>query len=300
MQKNVIVLDVFDREIGATYPKRARGLIRSGRAEHAGDHTIRLLDTHASASNQSQMMEDIAMSFNIDFNAREFHFDPSCETHVGSRLLVTAEDGDKVELFELGDRYQPQTQIQMERILQKNTEYCFRFAMTRGQVDEDLASVQFIMAANDSWEDRFVYQLTQGAYKPTLSKRSVNGLLQIYEIPFYTGTYENWQFVFAVRQTTVQFMPVMELEEYTTLEDCTYDQWKKECKEQSENSENDKTFPNVKINLSGAHLSEQALYNLLAKIGSDSDVDLNLSGAIIGDGQLVKNEQEESSQKSVE
>ena len=42
MEKNVIVTDAKGIVIGATYPKRAAGLVKHGRAEYAGDCTIRL------------------------------------------------------------------------------------------------------------------------------------------------------------------------------------------------------------------------------------------------------------------
>lgn len=42
MTKNIIVLDENDNEIGKTYPKRVKGLIKSGRAEPVQDGVIRL------------------------------------------------------------------------------------------------------------------------------------------------------------------------------------------------------------------------------------------------------------------
>ena len=35
IEKNVIVTDEFGKEIGRTYPKRARGLVKNGREEYA-------------------------------------------------------------------------------------------------------------------------------------------------------------------------------------------------------------------------------------------------------------------------
>lgn len=42
MEKNVIVTDEFGNAIGSTYPKRARGLVKNGRAELISEHEIRL------------------------------------------------------------------------------------------------------------------------------------------------------------------------------------------------------------------------------------------------------------------
>ncbi len=43
MEKNVIVVDEFGHECGTTYPKRAKGLIKSGRAQSVGANRICLL-----------------------------------------------------------------------------------------------------------------------------------------------------------------------------------------------------------------------------------------------------------------
>ena len=50
IEKNVIVTDAEGKEIGSTWPKRAKGLVKNGRAEYVGDREIRLLNTHAPAS----------------------------------------------------------------------------------------------------------------------------------------------------------------------------------------------------------------------------------------------------------
>ena len=48
MQKNVMVQDAAGQIIGSTYSKRAKGLLKSGRAVLVDDHTIQLC---ASAQN---------------------------------------------------------------------------------------------------------------------------------------------------------------------------------------------------------------------------------------------------------
>ena len=39
----------FSGRIGSTFPKRAKGLLKNGRAEYVNDREIRLMNTHASA-----------------------------------------------------------------------------------------------------------------------------------------------------------------------------------------------------------------------------------------------------------
>ena len=61
MTKNIIVLDSDDNVIGETYPKRAKGLIKCGRAEFVDDGAIRLVSP-PSAKNERM---DIKMSETI-------------------------------------------------------------------------------------------------------------------------------------------------------------------------------------------------------------------------------------------
>ena len=74
--------DEFDNRIGLTYPRRAQGLIKHGRAEYVSDDRIRLLKgAHAPSANNDT--EDIKMSNIINFNAQEFKFDEGCQSTGG-------------------------------------------------------------------------------------------------------------------------------------------------------------------------------------------------------------------------
>ena len=71
MEKNTIVLDELGTEIGRTYPKRARGLVKNGRAEYVDDCTIRLINAHVPTMIDDSVMEENEMSKDICFNARD-------------------------------------------------------------------------------------------------------------------------------------------------------------------------------------------------------------------------------------
>ena len=58
MEKNVIVVDEQGNEYGATYPKRAKGLVKKGRARFVDDNTICL------ACPPNEYLEDMKMSEN--------------------------------------------------------------------------------------------------------------------------------------------------------------------------------------------------------------------------------------------
>ena len=60
MTKNVTVIDEQGHEYGATYPKRAKGLVKNGRARFVDENTICL------ACPPNQILEDTEMSENIN------------------------------------------------------------------------------------------------------------------------------------------------------------------------------------------------------------------------------------------
>lgn len=69
MKKNVTILDMLGNIIGTTYPKRAKGLIKSGRACIVDGETVQL--TSPSDRYNRKRQEDINMS--IDINGNEYN-----------------------------------------------------------------------------------------------------------------------------------------------------------------------------------------------------------------------------------
>ena len=92
IEKNVIVTDINGKRIGATYPKRAKGLVKNGRAEYASDCekcTIRMLDTHKPTVDVTEVNN---MGKVIDFDPRDFKADKSCENNVIAKYFVIITD----------------------------------------------------------------------------------------------------------------------------------------------------------------------------------------------------------------
>ncbi len=123
MEKNTIVLDELGNEIGSTYPKRARGLVKNGRAEYVDDCTIRLKRAHAPTV-MEEIMEEHKMSEILNFNARDFRIDRTYQ-NAGSRMFITDMFGENVEVYHLSDN----TRIYSDKVLEGNREYLFRFAI---------------------------------------------------------------------------------------------------------------------------------------------------------------------------
>ena len=59
--KNIRVMDKQGNHYGATYPKRAKGLVKQGRARFIDDHTIRLLEEVRPPKTNLKILEDDKM-----------------------------------------------------------------------------------------------------------------------------------------------------------------------------------------------------------------------------------------------
>lgn len=305
MTKNVIVTDEFGEQVGFTYPKRARGLVKNGRAEYVGDCKIRMLnsnkencfDTHAPIGNIDT--EENIMSNVINFNAREFNFDKNCENNVGSRIFITGLDGKNTEAFEIGDWVWNWSQIRCEKHLEKNTDYVFRFAMTGGYCDTQEEVSQLIIFNDENWDDRYTYPLAQSAYAPILSKKSGDGIIRVYEIPFNTGKAEKTTFIFTAQRAVARFMPALDNKDYEALEDMTYGEWFKERKESLDNVGNSFFHKNGGvIDLSGANIGAGALKDLLDNVACIQALDL--SGANIYDDSCESKADEKNSENKTD
>lgn len=58
MEKNIVVLDENGNQTGLTYPKRARGLVKSGRAETVDSGTIRLTSPPSDKERTENMSDE--------------------------------------------------------------------------------------------------------------------------------------------------------------------------------------------------------------------------------------------------
>lgn len=172
------------------------------------------------------------MSKAIDLNVREFSFDKECTANVGSRMFVTDSFGNNTEQFEIGDWGWAWTQIRCEKLLEKNTDYLFRFAMTGGYNDTGDAVSQLIIFFDEDWENRYVYPLDKSRFRPVVSKRAEDGLLRVFEVPFNTGNAGKTTFLLIAQHAVARFFAPYELSVYDELEDMTYQQWWEERKGQ--------------------------------------------------------------------
>lgn len=279
MIKNIKVTDKQGNLIGTTYPKRAKGLVKNGRAEYISGCEIRL-NTHAPIASDT---EDKIMSKVINFNAREFKFDKRCDNNVGSRLFITDCFGEDTEVFEIGNWGWDWTQIICEKQLERNTDYIFRFAMTGGICDTHDETSQFVICPvaegkdiSAAWEDRYTYSLAQAEYKPAISKRWGSGFVRIYEIPFNTYDCEKFTFIFIAMHAAAKIFPAKELSAYADFEDLSYDEY---CAQRTQNlyggcSESSFSSDGSNMNLDNTNMSENELAETLSNLGDGCNVQL--------------------------
>lgn len=232
IEKNIIVSDANGRRIGSTYPKRAKGLVKNGRAEYVSDHEIHLNTTHAPAV--IHHTEDIGMSKIIDFHTRDFEFEKTCNSNVGFRGFITTPVGDE-EIWEIGSWGWDWTQITSKAYqLEPNTDYIFRFAMTLGHNDdnreESLVHIVYCDDGKDGWEDRFTYCIRMSRFKPIISKRVTDEqtMLRVFELPFHTGDHSEWRIMIVSNHAVARFFRAKEIASYANLEDLSYEDWRKE------------------------------------------------------------------------
>lgn len=279
------MVDKDENEIGKTYPKRAKGLVKKGRAEYAGDRKIRLLElTHVPTVNNET--EDIKMSNIINFNAGDFSFNKKCWSNQGYKGFITNSFGENIEMFEIGDWNWNWTSIISKQQLEKNTDYVFRFGVTMGNNDTQDEVLRFYIRFDGDEENQTIYVLERGRYKPVISKKLGETILRIYEIKFNTGGAENVEFLFDAMRAVTQIIPVKECSAYNELEDLSYGDWW-----QTRKNEILKVGGNV-INLQDANISLKVLRKLKKALPKTGDYVLNLQGANIFDDKDDKDDNE--------
>ena len=222
MAKNITVLDENGNIIGSTYPKRAEGLVKHGRAEYVGDCMIKMKAAHS--PHDEIKTEEQQMSKIIGFDPRKFGFDKSCRSNAGQRAFMTTTLGN-TEVWEIGDYDKHRTQLISKMKLQRYTDYVFRFAMTGGHNEDGTEISQVNIFPENRWDDRMTYALEKSRYAPVISKRDKTGLLRVFELPFNTGDAEDWSIVILQERAPARFFAPLENSAYNMLGNMTYEQW---------------------------------------------------------------------------
>ena len=223
-KQNVRVFGADGTQIGNTYPKRAAGLVKKGRAHYVNDSDIRL-----NASDVINITEDTKMDNNIItkeeknlpynvlyFNAREWTFNKACEDNAGSRSFMNGPDGELAEAFTIGNWDWDWTEIRTKQlVLSKNTPYLFTFWLNGGENDRNDEVCRFEVIFNSDYESRYTYNLNRSFIRPV---KRLNGW-ELYEIPFITGDNEYTELRFVAQRAYMTVMAAKERSAYDGFPD---------------------------------------------------------------------------------
>lgn len=212
IEKNVIVTDELGEKLGETYPKRAKGLIKNGRARYVSDGEI-CLNTCPPINLEDNIMENLNKLY---FNAREWSFNKDCTDNVGDRNFINDFNGKLVEVYTIGSWQWQWTEILTKQLtLEKNSEYTFTFWLNGGENDRYDETCQFQILFNNDYEGKYVYKLNRDYIKPVKRYKG----WKLFEIPFTTGDNEYTQLRFVSCRAIMTVMASLDKEAYIDLPD---------------------------------------------------------------------------------
>ncbi|MCH5273855.1 MAG: hypothetical protein J1E35_09300 [Lachnospiraceae bacterium] len=173
MTKNVTVTDENGTYVGTTYPKRAKGLVKNGRALFVDDCTIRLSAKAEPSDNKSEVKQ---MNY-IYFNPRGW------SSEQAERSFINDFDGSLVETLMFGGWNNHYVRVFSKHIsLTPNTDYCFVFWLNGGENDSSTETCQLQIVFFNNQNDCYVYKLNRNYIKPLLHTQG----WELYSIPFST------------------------------------------------------------------------------------------------------------------
>ncbi len=254
MPKNVMVQDAAGQFIGSTYLRRAKGLLKSGRAVLVDDHTIQLRASAQNAAAPDDKKEQ-NMEQEILFCAKAFYQKPETDC---SLLTMHDASGEPMEVWELNGEAAPAViTAQLQQL--PLTDYVLRFAVV-GSAEAEILRCTITVAA-----DTKTYALEQGHYQPQYSRKTADGaLLRVYAVPVQTDADGAVTVEIAAKQVAVQVLPIQPEGVYAAMPPYDYSDWKQETVSANK----------AVINLANAKLPKSALLQILANCGEQADVNL--------------------------
>ena len=225
-KQTVSVQSQGGENIGLTYPKRAAGLVKKGRARFVNDNTIRLMDVSDVTHTEDIKMDNInTLTENKNeshvnrllFNAREWSFNKDCQkSNVGNRSFMQGPDGILAEAYTIGDWGYNWTEIVTKTlILPKNTTHTLTFWLNGGENDKNDEVCRLVVVYNNDCDNCYTYNLNRNFIKPL---KKVNGW-ELYEIPFITGDNEYTQLRFVAMRAYMTVLSAKPAEAYADLPD---------------------------------------------------------------------------------
>ncbi len=200
--QTVVVITEHGEVVGKTYPKRAAGLVKKGRAEFLSEYVIRLKDfcpTEKSEeinmdineriiNNQPTITPKTAFSADssktgqtserkqeyILFDPRDYYKNPDLSWGVTSRHMKQLEDGSFIEIYSLGSWNDCFSGIVSKEIpISPDCDYTFVFWLNGGENDRDDEKCELLVIYTDGTHDRATSEEYHGNYTYLLNRNNV-------------------------------------------------------------------------------------------------------------------------------
>lgn len=221
-KRTILITDMDGNEVGRTYPKRAKGLVKKGRARFVNDTHIRLNASEPVQNSEVNKMDQInninqeSEAVRLYFNPRTWKFNKDCPKNVGNRMFLEGPDGRIAEGFMIGNWSFNWTEIVSDTmILEKNRLHTFSFWLNGGENDKNNEVCRFEVVFNNDYENRYSFNLNRNFIRPVLKLNN----WELYEIPFMTSDNEYTQLRFVAQAAYMTVMTAGPKEQYQDIPD---------------------------------------------------------------------------------
>lgn len=214
------------------------------------------------------------MSQIFEFSARDFVNDFSLENSIAERRVITLL-GKTTEEFILGNDQFDWSQLVNDVVLEPNTDYIFRFAVTGGTRTEGEFFSRFLIVPGNHWDDRYDFDLAQNSFMPAVCKSLGDDLLRVFEVPFHTEEQPDFRIMFISWHCVTKILPAPTEEQLAELPDCTYEEWLTAAKQRAAEAAGPERLFGSTIDLSGAVMTLAQLDALLTRIGAGSNINMS-------------------------
>lgn len=214
---------------GSTYPRRAAGLVKKGRACYVNDFIIRLnmsdaihnsevikMDERMNHIETGKEQQDGNKTVKLYFDARTWDFNKDCSRNVGERSFMLGPDGELAEAYMIGNWQNDWTEILSEKLLLPKYADCrFLFWLNGGENDRCDEVCRLSIVFDDDFDQRYTFNLNRNFIRPV---KKLNGW-ELYEIPFRTLDNEYTQLRFVAQKAYMTVMAAKDAAAYEHLED---------------------------------------------------------------------------------
>ncbi len=171
MEKNIRVTDETGKELGYTYPKRANGLIKNGRARYVDDCTIRLSCEAPGYKSEAEQMNYIFL------NPRNWSEKDGIE-----RTFIDGFEGSLEEILQIGSWTTECVATSEHFLLDADTQYALVFWLNGGENESAGEICDLLISFGADEEFRNKYKLNRNYIKPLLHHKG----WELYSIGFTT------------------------------------------------------------------------------------------------------------------